>query len=184
MQMRHLGRLFMLVITITLGATVSFAQDGKLKIKVSPAQAYVFADGKAIREGSHRIPLSAGKHTIVVVNYGYKMSTQDVTIESGKTTNLAVNLEAYGNKVAGPFGRIMIEFKPEGKAAVLLNGKKPDYFVGNVDEFNHDWWWHQELLVPPGTHQVTIMDGDKEVYNGSVTVEANKENAHSCHAER
>jgi hypothetical protein len=174
MQMRRLGYLFMLVITITFSAKVSFAQDGKLKIKVSPAQAYVFADGKAIREGSHSIPLSAGKHTIVVVNYGYKMSTQDVTIESGKTTDLAVTLQAYGDKVAGPFGRIMIEFKPEGKAAVLLNGKKPDYFVGNVDEFNHDWWWHQELLVPPGTHQVTIMDGDKEVYNGSVTVEANK----------
>jgi len=174
MQMRRLGYLFMLVITITFSAKVSFAQDGKLKIKVSPAQAYVFADGKAIREGSHSIPLSAGKHTIVVVNYGYKMSTQDVTIESGKTTDLAVTLQAYGDKVAGPFGRIMIEFKPKGKAAVLLNGKKPDYFVGNVDEFNHDWWWHQELLVPPGTHQVTIMDGDKEVYNGSVTVEANK----------
>ena len=66
MQMRRLGYLFMLVITITLSATASFAQDGKLKIKVTPAQAYVFADGKAIREGSHSIPLSAGKHTILI----------------------------------------------------------------------------------------------------------------------
>src|SRR5271154_1621025 len=172
--MRRFGYLTTLLLAMAFATTASFAQDGKLKIHVVPKQAYVFVDGNAIREGSHSISLPAGKHTVVVVNYGYKMSTQDVTIEAGKSTPLSVTLQAYGDKVAGPYGRIMIEFKPEGKAAVLLNGKKPDYFVGNVDEFNHDWWWHQELLVPPGTHQVTIMDGDKEVYSGSVTVEANK----------
>ena len=129
-------------------------------------------DGNAIREGSHSISLSPGKHTVVVVNYGYKISTQDVTIEAGKSTPLEVKLDAYGDKVPAPYGRIMIEFKPQGKAAVLLNGKKPGYFVGNVDEFNHDWWWHQELLVPPGTHQVTITHEGKELYSGSVTVKA------------
>jgi len=170
--MRRLVHLFTLVIAIAIGATAGFAQDGKLKIKVTPNQAYVFVDGNAIREGSHSIPLAAGKHTVVVVNYGYKISTQDVTIEAGKSTPLEVKLDAYGDKVPGPYGRIMIEFKPQGKAAVLLNGKKPDYFVGNVDEFNHDWWWHQELLVPPGTHQVTITRDGKELYTGSVTVKA------------
>jgi hypothetical protein len=49
-----------------------------------------------------------------------------------------------------------------------------DYFVGNVDEFNHDWWFHQNLIVPPGTHQVTVMRDDKEIYSGSVTVGANE----------
>jgi len=67
------------------------------------------------------------------VNYGYKISTQDVTIEAGKSTPLEVKLDAYGDKVPAPYGRIMIEFKPQGKAAVLLNGKKPGYFVGNVE---------------------------------------------------
>jgi hypothetical protein len=168
--MQRLAHLLTLAMAIALFATAGFAQDGKLKIKVTPAQAYVFVDGNAIREGSHSISLSPGKHTVVVVNYGYKISTQDVTIEAGKSTPLEVKLDAQGDKVAGPYGRIMIEDKPEGKAAVLLNGKKPDYFVGNVDEFNHDWWWHQELLVPPGTHQVTITREGKELYNGSVTV--------------
>jgi outer membrane protein OmpA-like peptidoglycan-associated protein len=108
------------------------------------------------------------------VNYGYKISSQSVSITAGKTTDLAVNLEAYGEKVPGPYGDILVEFKPQGKAAVLLNGKKLDYFVGNVDEFNHDWWWHQNLLVQPGTHTVTILRDDKELYSGTVTVAANQ----------
>ncbi|HEY4877819.1 MAG TPA: OmpA family protein [Candidatus Acidoferrales bacterium] len=172
--MRRFGIIFTLAVAFALSATASFAQDGKLKLKVTPAQGYLFVDGKAIREGSHSVSLAAGKHTVVVVNYGYKIFSQDVTITAGKTTDLAVSLEAYGDKVPGPYGMIMVEFKPQGKAAVLLNGKKVDYFVGNVDEFNHDWWFHQNLIVPPGTHQVTVMRDDKELYSGSVTVGANE----------
>ena len=37
------------------------------------------------------------------------------------------------------------------RAAVLSNGDTPDYFVGHVDEFNYDWIWHQNLLLPPGS---------------------------------
>jgi hypothetical protein len=172
--MRRIGYVFTLVVAFAMLASASFAQDGKLKIKVTPPQGYVFVDGNAIREGSHEIKLAAGKHTVVVVNYGYKISSQDVNIEAGKKTDLTVALEAYGDKVPGPYGLIMVEFKPEGKAAVLLNGKKVDYFVGNVDEFNHDWWWHQNLIVPPGTHKVTVTREGKELYNGSVTVGANE----------
>ncbi len=172
--MLRIGKILTVAIVFAACALTSFAQDGKLKLKVTPPQGYLFVDGKAIKEGSHTISLPAGNHTVVVVNYGYKISSQSVSITAGKTTDLNVNLEAYGEKVPGPYGYIMIEFKPQGKAAVLLNGKKVDYFVGNVDEFNHDWDWHQELLVPPGTHQVTIMRDDKELYSGTVTVEANK----------
>ena len=55
--MRRLGYLFLLLVTFALGATPVFAQDGKLKIKVTPKQAYVFVDGQAIRKGSHPINL-------------------------------------------------------------------------------------------------------------------------------
>ena len=48
--MRRLGYLFTLVIALAVAATASFAQDGKLKIKVTPNQAYVFVDGQAIRD--------------------------------------------------------------------------------------------------------------------------------------
>ena len=71
--MRRLGILFTLVIAIALGATAGFAQDGKLKIKVTPKQAYVFVDGQAINHGNHSLSLPAGKHTVVVANYGYKI---------------------------------------------------------------------------------------------------------------
>lgn len=172
--MRRTGQLFILVFAFALVAGASFAQDGKLKIKVTPPQAYTFVDGKAIRPGHATISLSAGKHVVAVVNYGYKIHTEDVEIEAGKTKDLNVTLEAYGDKVAGPYGRIMVEFKPQGKAAVFLNGKELGYFVGHVDEFNHDWWWHQELLVPPGTFQVTIKRDDKELYNGSIDVKVNE----------
>jgi hypothetical protein len=173
MLMRRLCSLFAaLAATVLLLAAPSFAQDGKLKIHVTPKQAYVFVDGKATREGSRTITLPAGKHTVVVVNYGYKIASKDVDVEAGKTTNLDVPLEAYGGPVAGPWGRIRIN--GDRRAAVLLNGKKPDYFVGHVDEFDWDWLWHQELLVPPGTHQVTVTRDGKEIWSGPVTVAANQ----------
>ena len=172
--MRRLGYVLALAVACTLSASAGFAQEGKLKLKVTPSQGYLFVDGKAIRPGNQTLSLSAGKHTVAVVNYGYKIHTEDVNVESGKTTDLNVTLEAYGDRVAGPYGRIMVEYKPQGKAAILLNGKTVGYFVGHVDETNHDWWWHQELIVPPGTHQVTIMREDKELYSGAVEVKQNE----------
>ena len=57
---------------------------------------------------------------------------------------------------------------------MLLNGKTPDFFVGHGDEFDHNWWWKQELVVPQGTYQVTTLRGDKETWSGSVDVPANQ----------
>jgi OmpA family/PEGA domain len=171
--MRRLGYLFTLLVILALGATTAFAQDGKLKIKVTPKQAYVFVDGQAIREGNQTIPLSAGKHTVVVVNYGFKISTQDVNIDAGKTTPLDVKLEAYGGNVSGgPWGDV--ELKGDERAAVEANGTTPGYFVGHVDEFNFDWIWHQNLILPPGTHHITVTHKGKTVWSGDVTVVANK----------
>ena len=102
--MRRIGYIFTLALVLALCATASFAQDGKLKIKVTPPQAYVFVDGNAIRDGSQSIKLPAGKHTVVVVNYGYKISTQDVNIEAGKSTDLAVTLEALRRQGRRPLG--------------------------------------------------------------------------------
>jgi len=171
--MRRFGYLFTLLMTLVLSATAVFAQDGKLKIKVTPKQAYVFVDGQAIREGHQTISLSPGKHTVVVVNYGYKIQTQDVDIDGGKTTDLDVKLDAYGGNVGGgPWGDV--ELKGDPRAAVLANGTTPGYFVGHVDEFNFDWIWHQNLILPPGTHHVTVTHKGQTVWSGDVTVAANK----------
>ncbi|HKV05670.1 MAG TPA: OmpA family protein [Candidatus Acidoferrales bacterium] len=170
--MRRLVCLFTLAMAIALTATTGFAQDGKLKVKVTPKHAYVFVDGKAIRDGSETIPLAAGKHTVVVVNYGYKISTQDVNIDAGKTTPLTVTLESSGGPVNGPFGQI--EVKGDGHSAVLLNGTTPPYFVGHVGAMNHDWWWHRNLFVPPGTYHATVTRNGKDVWSGDVMVVANQ----------
>ena len=172
--MRRIGYVFTLAVALAMLASASFAQDGKLKIKVTPPQAYVFVDGNAINDGSHSMKLAAGKHTVVVVNYGFKISSQDVNIEAGKTTDLKVVLEAYGDKVSGPWGRVYIS-GTDPRAAVLSNGKTPGYLVGHVDEFDNDFWvWKQELLLPPGTHHLTITRAGKELWSGDVKVEAGK----------
>lgn len=148
--------------------------DGKVAIQVTPKQAYVFVDGRAISEASkhHSMSLSAGDHKIVLANYGYTPETRNVTITAGKTTDLNVTLQPVSSTVAGPFGAITIEGAAHD--AVLLNGKTPDFFVGNGDEFDHEWGWKQELVVPPATYQVSVLSGDKEVWSGPVDVAADK----------
>ncbi len=159
---------------LALGSVPTFAQSsqatGKLKIHVTPKQAYVFADGKAIRDGSQTIELSPGSHTIGVDNYGYTPQNKDVEITAGKTTDLDVTLQASGEKVSGPFGDI--ELKGHPRAAVLLNGTTPAYFVGHVDEFDNNWIWHQWLLVKPGKYQLTATQKGQTVWSGPVTVKA------------
>ncbi len=150
----------------------SSAPTGKLKIHVSPKQAYVFVDGKAIRDGSQTIQLSAGMHEVGVYNYGYAPNTQQVTINAGKTTAMDVTLASNGAQVSGPFGEV--ELKGDPRAAVLLNGATPAFFVGHVDEFNWDWIWHQRLLLHPGTYQLTATREGQTIWSGPVTVTAGK----------
>jgi outer membrane protein OmpA-like peptidoglycan-associated protein len=179
--MRRFLRTLTPVIAVALGATAAFAQDGKLSTSVTPKEAYVFVDGNAIHEGnyfwSHSIKLSAGKHTVVIANYGYKPSTQDVNIEAGKTTKIDVKLDAAGGPVAGPYGKVQFTgtaVKPTQRAAVLSNGTTPGYFVGHVDEFNHEILWRQELLMPAGTFHFTVTQGGKTIWAGDVNVAVNK----------
>ena len=157
-----------------LGAAPLLAKDGKLKLHVTPKQAYVYIDGVPQGWGSGPYKAAPGEHTVAVYNYGYKSYTSKFTAEDGKTTALEVKLDPVAGSVSGPWGRIQIE--GPSKAAVLLNQKTPDFFVGHVDEFNNDIIWKQELLVPPGTHHVTVLGtGDgKEIYSGDVSVNENQ----------
>jgi flagellar motor protein MotB len=174
---------FCLVFGVTLLlSSVTFAQDakpGKLKMSVTPKQAYTFVDGKAIGPGNRTIKLDVGTHHVVVANYGFKFIEQDVSLDSDKTVPLDIKLEPVGETVPGPRGRIQIEvgrLHRATAAAVLLNGKKPLYFVGHVDEFNNNVkpLWYQELVVPPGTHQVTVTRDGKELWSGPITVAADQ----------
>jgi outer membrane protein OmpA-like peptidoglycan-associated protein len=162
------------VLFVFASGITSQAEDGQLNIRVTPKQAYVFVDGYGVSEAS-RYPylhVSAGEHKVDLRNYGYMTATRTVTITAGRTTKLDVTLTPVLATVNGPFGAMTIE--GAGYDAVLLNGKTPDFFVGHGDEFDHDWWWKQELVVPAGTYQVTILQGDKERWTGSVNVPANQ----------
>jgi outer membrane protein OmpA-like peptidoglycan-associated protein len=165
--------LFVALLGLT-SAISSFAQDGKLAFHVRPDQAYVFVDDRAISEASkiYTLKLSPGEHKVEIVNYGYTASTQKVNITAGKTTLLRVTLAQAGGTVSGPFGAMTI--KGADRDAILLNGKTPDFVVGHGDEFNNTFIWKQELVVPPGTYQVTARSGDKETWSGPVDVPANK----------
>jgi len=161
-------------------AVLANAQETeKLKVYVSPDEAYTFVDGKAIGPGNRTVKLPLGTHNLIVANYGFKFFQQDVALDSGKPTILKVNLEPSGSDVSGPFGRIQLELGPlslgdAGDHAVLLNGKTANYFVGHIDEFNNNIGWHQELVVPPGSHRVTVTRRGQEVWSGTISVAANQ----------
>jgi outer membrane protein OmpA-like peptidoglycan-associated protein len=165
----------LLTFVILTAGTSAVAQDGTLRLHVNPKQAYLWVDDRAVSEASKHpnLELSAGEHKIELANYGYTPITRTVAVIAGKTTDLDVTLEKVGDKVSGPFGAIAI--KGADRDAVLLNGKTPDFFVGHGDEFNTDFlWWKQELVVPPGTYEVTVQGGDKDIWSGQVSVAANQ----------
>ena len=155
-----------------MGGLPLLGQEGKVKMHVYPPETYVFVDGQAMGQGSRTITLSPGDHRIDLHNYGFKSVTRKLSISPGTTTNVQEKLEAVTDNVSGPWGCITIE--GANRDAILLNGKTPDYFVGHGDEFNHEWWWKQELVVPPGTHQLTVMQQGKELWSGPVEVAANQ----------
>jgi hypothetical protein len=61
---------------------------------------------------------------------------------------LEVALQAIATPVSPTFGAMTIEGPP--RAAVLLNGKTPDFFVGHIDEFNHNWVVEAGACRSPG----------------------------------
>src|SRR5712692_4152429 len=160
-----------------MGVVPAFAQSGaqmgKLKIHVSPKQAYVFVDGKAIHDGSQTIKLQPGTHTVGIYNYGYSPQTQEVELSAGNTKNLDFTLQPNGDKVSGPFGYIQLKGHP--RTAILLNGNTPSYFVGHADEFDNGPIWHQRLLVRPGTYQLAATEKGNTIWSGAVPVKAGEQ---------
>jgi len=161
--------LLSIVIAFTCNAV---AQNATVKVRVEPRQAYIFTDGNAWGSGHRTVELAPGHHTIAVYNYGYRPQVREVDLAPGRNQELSFTLEKAGDAVSGPFGVIQIEGAPH--VAVLLNGKQPEYFVGHGDEFNNHIGWKQQLLVPAGAHNVTLLYGDKPVWAGKLDVPANK----------
>jgi outer membrane protein OmpA-like peptidoglycan-associated protein len=153
---------------------VARAQDGQLKLHATPRDAYIFVDRHPVGVANkhHTLKLSAGNHKVELMNYGYVPASRDITITAGQPTELEMTLDPITSSVSVPFGAITIEGASE--SAVLLNGRTPDFFVGHGDEFNHDWWWKQELVVPPDNYEVTVLRPDGETWSVTANVPANQ----------
>lgn len=173
------SRIGIFIVLMSMTLFVSACTRTQLEVRAVPPQAYVYLDGTPIgdsgRSGDHNLRLhsiSPGEHTVGVYAYGYKPEVRKVTIPERGGIRLDIPMTPVGGNVSGPWGRIQIEGGHH--SAVLLNGKSPEYLVGNADQFNHDIIWKQELLVPPGTHQLTLLNRAETVWSGPVTVGANE----------
>ena len=165
------GRLLLLLTFFT--AALTMAQDAVVKVHVEPNQAFTFVDSQPVGEGQQTLKLTPGKHTIAVYNYGFKPIVREVMLASGKDNEeQRFELEAVGGPVSGPWGVLQIE--GANRAAVLLNGKQPEFFVGHGDEFNNHMVNKQQLVVPAGTHYVTVVQDARELWSGKVEVRANQ----------
>src|SRR5579863_9886451 len=172
---KRIRRLFEFA-ALLLCASAVLAADGKLRVRVEPKQAYIFVDGVPFGAGDGTVKVSPGNHKVAVYNYGFTPQVRDVTVDAGTVTGLEFKLEPVPGEVQGPWGRIQIE--SASTSAVLLTGKTPDYFVGHGDEFNHGGTFLpcciQQLVVPAGTHTLTLVYKDSTLWSGTVTVNANE----------
>lgn len=156
-------------------SNLSAGHTGKLKVYVSPDEAYIWVDGKPVAHRESSIKLPAGPHTIAVYNYGYVPEVQDVTVIADQELPVTAHLKPVDAKVSGPWGRIQIEGVP-GNALVFLNGTTPEFFVGHADEMNNHIIGDQQLIVPVGTHEVHVMANktEQEIWTGPVQVKENE----------
>jgi outer membrane protein OmpA-like peptidoglycan-associated protein len=174
MRIRQLSFLLSTVVLLLIYVQPVMAQRGRLIVRVNPRETYIYADGKPVVEArNHFVTLPAGEHKIDLYNYGYKPESRNVTITAHKTTVIDVTMQAIPGTVSGPWGCITLEGAT--RAAVLLNGKDPAaFFVGHGDEFNNEWGWQQELIVPPGKHELTVEYDERDPWTTTVDVQANK----------
>ena len=175
MNYKIFRRLF--VIAAFLFATTALvAEQAELKVEVKPKEAFLFVDGKPYGHHAERLELAPGEHTLGFYNYGFVPQVKTVTLKEGDNPKVKVKLEPAGDAVQPPFGRLKIE-GVHNRDAVFLNGKTPEFFIGHVDEATSHMFLSQKLILPPGIHQVTIVDprANKEVFSGPVEIIANRE---------
>lgn len=161
-----------LIAILLMTTAICEAQDARIRVRVEPIESYVFLDGKAMGHGVQELTMAPGKHIVSVYNYGFTPQVSEITVTPGMKESITAYLEPVGGEVSGPWGAIQVE--GPRNAAVLLNGKTPEFFVGHPDALNNHIWWKQQLVVPPATHEVTVMEGENVIWSGPVTVKPNE----------
>ena len=158
MYRKIMSRFVIIAALLALGVSIASAQDASVKVRVSPPEAYIFVDGQPFAHRSQTINLSAGEHTIGVYNYGFVPQVQTVTLAAGRNPEIVARLQAVPGSVNGPWGRVQIEGNLNDKAAVFINGLKPEYFVGHIDEMNNEKLATQKLVLPVGTYELFLVN--------------------------
>jgi hypothetical protein len=170
-------RLFVLLTVVAISASMAFAEkpeNAKIRVNVTPSEAYIFIDGQPYAHRSHTLRLAPGEYTIGVYNYGFTPQVQKLTLKAGDNPEINARLVEVPGMVTGPWGRIQIEGNVNDKAAVFLNGTTADYFVGHIDEMNNSVLAKQRLIVPVGTYQLILVNPKETTpfFNGQVEVRA------------
>lgn len=142
-----------LLILVTGISAVGQTGNGYLKTKVDPGRAGVFIDGKYVGPAGNfaarrTYPVAAGEHEVRLSEPRYEDVVTKVTIQAGKTTNLAETMKALP-PAKPPFG-ILRTIAPDKFSAVFVNGK----FMGHAGEFNNSV---QGLKLNPGEYAVKII---------------------------
>jgi hypothetical protein len=153
MRIDSLLRNAALLIAVSSMPLVSQQNTGYLKLKVEPTRAGVFIDGKYVGPAANfgmgrKYAVAAGEHEVKLTEPRYEDVTTKVTIQAGKTTDLAQTMKALP-LAKPPFGRLRT-MAPDKFDAVYVNGK----FMGHVGEFNNPL---QGLLLNPGSYAVKIV---------------------------
>jgi len=175
MKFTSFARFLVLTALVIAAVGLGKAQQGSVRINVTPEQAYIFVDGQPVIHRSNTLTLASGEHTIAVYNYGYLPQSYKVFIEKGENPAIDARLQAIPAMVSGPWGRIQIE-GVHGDSLVFLNGTTPEYFVAHADEANNDILNKQQIIAPVGTHDLYIVNHktNKTVWSGPVKVKANQ----------
>jgi LPXTG-motif cell wall-anchored protein len=182
-QLRHFSALAVILIgSLSLARTLQDSKStsdskapGEVYVNVLPEEAYIWVDGKPATHRSSFLHLAPGEHTITVYNYGFTPNTQTIQVAGGDEQRLEVKLQPVPGRVSGPWGRIQIEGVP-GNSLVFMNGTTPEFFVGHADEMNNNFIAKQQLIVPSGTHQLTIVrrKTNEPIWSGQVEVKEDK----------
>ena len=172
-------RLIVLVTFLAVTASIALAEKpniAKVRVNVTPSEAYIFLDGQPYTHRSHTLRLAPGDYTIGVYNYGFVPQVQKITLKQGDNPEINARLAMVPGTVTGPWGRIQIEGNVNDKAAVFLNGTGPEYFVGHIDEMNNNVMAKQRLVVPVGTYELILVNPKetKPFFTGQVEVRANE----------
>jgi PEGA domain len=180
-QMNHSAfrRVAFILTFLIITASIGYAEKpdmAKIRVNVSPSEAYIFIDGNPYTHRSHTLRLTPGEYTIGVYNYGYVPQVQKITLKAGDNPEINARLAEIPAMVTGPWGRIQIEGNANDKAAVFLNGFGPEFFVGHIDEMNNNVLAKQRLIVPVGTYDLILVNPKEKTpfFTGKVEVRENQ----------